>query len=269
MHHPRLTTVKLFVDMRVAHQHVCGCGMFCRWNTAVSQMLVVPIMRFCYFGCGDRTARKMCYALVCPHWLLGLAMPFVLGGFVAWGLAVIIPYGRMIRVSAQLCEMERNQPEEQRSGVQLQDDAMAALEQAANHINSQRGRMSRADIWREVDRLQERLSFLRGEMQEGQTTVVVQAEVVPEDLQGGSGAVQVARPLDVVRAAGRQLSFDPSSHFAVPNTRSGEAPATEALAERTTASTTTVVTQTIGTNNGEPAAQFASEGHPRSTQMGP
>ena len=41
-------------------------------------------------------------------------MPMLLGGVVAWALAVIIPYGRMIRVSAQLCKMERDQPQEQR-----------------------------------------------------------------------------------------------------------------------------------------------------------
>ena len=223
----------------------------CRWNTAVSQMLVVPIVRFWYFGCGDRTARKMCYALVCPHWALGLAMPVILGGVVAWALAVIIPYCRMIRVSAQLCKMEADQPQEQREGIQLQDDAMAALEHISNSINSRRGRMSRADIWREVDRLHERLSALRGENQEGETTVVVQAEAVPESLQGSTlgGEVQMARPLDVVRHAGApyQLSFNPSGHFAVAETHDGAA-ATEG--------------QTIGTTNSmEPAG-----GNPQTVQ---
>ena len=188
-------------------------------------MLVVPILRFCYFGCGDRTARKMCYALVCPHWMLGLAMPFFLGGVVAWTLAVLIPYFRMIRVSAQLCKMERDQPQEQREGVQLQDDAMAALEQVSNTINSRRGRMSRADIWREVDHLHARLSALRGENREAETTVVVQAEAIPESLQGGAlgGEVQIARPLDTVRHMGAsyQLSFSPRSHFAVVNVEDG------------------------------------------------
>jgi hypothetical protein len=227
----------------------------------VSQMLVVPIVRFCYFGCGDRTARKMCYALVCPHWALGLAMPVLLGGVVAWALAVIIPYCRMIRVSAQLCKMERDQPQEQREGVQLQDDAMAALEQISNSINSRRGRMSRADIWREVDRLHARLSTLRGENQEGETTVVVQAEAIPESLQGASlgGDVQMARPLDAVRHAGApyQLSFDPSGHFAVADTLGDGTMVTES--------------QTIGTTNSmEPSGQPVSGYAPgRNAQMGP
>jgi uncharacterized membrane protein YgcG len=193
-------------------------GFFAMWNTAVSQMLVVPILRFCYFGCGDRTARKMCYALVCPHWALGLAMPWFLGGVVAWFLAVVVPYFRMIKVSAELCKMERDQPQEQREGVQLQDDAIAALEQVTGSINSRRGRMSRAEIWAEVDRLQTRLGMLRGENQEGLTTVVVQAEAIPDNLQGGGlgGEVQIARPLDATYSREAMgLSFDPSAHFAV------------------------------------------------------
>jgi hypothetical protein len=167
----------------------------------------------------------------------------------------------MIRVSAQLCKMERDQPQEQREGVQLQDDAMAALEQISNSINSRRGRMSRADIWREVDRLHARLSTLRGENQEGETTVVVQAEAIPESLQGASlgGDVQMARPLDAVRHAGApyQLSFDPSGHFAVADTLGDGTMVTEG--------------QTIGTTNSmEPSGQPVSGYAPgRNAQMGP
>ena len=250
----------------VAHRCACERGVLisCRWNTAVSQMLVVPILRFCYFGCGDRTARKMCYALVCPHWALGLAMPFFLGGVVAWVLAVVVPYCRMIRMSAQLCKMERDQPHEQREGVQLQDEAMAALEQVSNTINSRRGRMSRADIWREVDHLHSRLSALRGENREAETMVVVQAEAIPESLQGGAlgGEVQMARPLDAVRQMGAsyQLSFTPRSHFAVADVGGGtEGDAAAVAATQQTIGTTTSVDPYL---TGQPASSG-------SVRMGP
>ena len=137
---------------------------------------------------------------------------------------------------------------------------MAALEQVTTSISSRRGRMSRADIWREVDRLQARLSTLRGENQEGETTVVVQAEAIPDNLQGGAlgGQVQVARPIDAVRNAGPyQLSFNPNNHFAVAETLRDGTVAADSVAPGGGASGASV--QVSGTTNGAPPAA-----HPRS-----
>ena len=197
-------------------------GFFALWNVTVSQMVVVPVLRFWYFGCHDRTARQMSMALICPHWLLGIAVPFLLGGLVAWILSVFLPYVRMFRITAALCRMERDQPQEQRAGTQLQDDTVAALERLAASISRRRGRMTTAEIWRQVDRMQDTLSTLRGEHQEGETQLVVQAEVVQAEpinpaQQGEQAGVQMAAPV----ASGRErlgLSWNPTpaAHFALP-----------------------------------------------------
>lgn len=86
-------------------------GFFLFWNGICSQLILIPLMRFYYFGCGDKQARISLITLICPHWVIGLVMPYLLGGLLSALIAIGIPYTFCGYRIHKLCkaEMEKGQ----------------------------------------------------------------------------------------------------------------------------------------------------------------
>lgn len=81
---------------------------FLIWNSACSQIILVPAIRFWFFGCGDHQGRRNLVAIICPHWLLGVIMPFIVGGLFTATFAVGLPYSFVSYKIYKLCKAERS-----------------------------------------------------------------------------------------------------------------------------------------------------------------
>jgi len=87
--------------------HFIMMAFFMLWNFMCSQLLLVPIFRFAYFGCNDVQGRRSLITLICPHWIVGIAIPFWQGGVFLLLIVVLIPYGVCGYKINKLCIAER------------------------------------------------------------------------------------------------------------------------------------------------------------------
>ena len=81
-------------------------GFFMLWNFMISQVLLIPLIRIPYFGCGDKQARRMLPMLICPHWAAGLVIPVWQGGWFTTIVAVLFPYTFVSYRIIKLCKAE-------------------------------------------------------------------------------------------------------------------------------------------------------------------
>lgn len=89
-----------------------------------SNMVVIPVVRFCFFGIGDAQARRSMLVLICPHWVVGLVLPISLGGIFTASVGVLLPYSFTIYRVYRLCK------EEKRKGtmISIKEEVDAFLE---------------------------------------------------------------------------------------------------------------------------------------------
>jgi len=62
------------------------------WNFGCSPLILVPLLRICHFGIRDADAKRAMMTLICPHWLVGIVMPFLIGGLFSSSVGTILPY---------------------------------------------------------------------------------------------------------------------------------------------------------------------------------
>jgi len=77
------------------------------WNFGCSPLILVPLFRICHFGIRDRYAKRALLTLVCPHWIVGIVMPFLVGGLFSSSVGTVLPYlANGYRIN-KLCREER------------------------------------------------------------------------------------------------------------------------------------------------------------------
>jgi len=79
---------------------------FVVWNSGCSQLVLVPLLRWLWFGSHDAHARRAVKGLICPHWLVGIVMPIVMSGVVGLTVGVLLPYSYCIYKLNALCKAE-------------------------------------------------------------------------------------------------------------------------------------------------------------------
>jgi len=62
------------------------------WNFGCSPLILVPLFRIYHFGIRDAYAKRALLALICPHWLVGIVIPFLYGGLFSSSVGTILPY---------------------------------------------------------------------------------------------------------------------------------------------------------------------------------
>lgn len=83
-------------------------AFFGLWNMICSNMVLVPLFRFFYFGIKDVHGRKAFVGLICPHWAVGLVVPLVVGGLFSWSIGTVLPYLVCGYRVNKLCRAERS-----------------------------------------------------------------------------------------------------------------------------------------------------------------
>jgi len=79
---------------------------FVIWNFGCSQLILVPLLRWSWFGSHDAHARRAVKGLICPHWLIGIVMPVVMSGVVGLTIGVLLPYSYCTYKLNALCKAE-------------------------------------------------------------------------------------------------------------------------------------------------------------------
>jgi len=81
---------------------------FLLWNSGCSRIILVPALRWYFFGRHDKLANNAAKAMICPHWLIGIIMPSAMAGVVGFFIAVLIPYLKVGLDIYKLCREEAN-----------------------------------------------------------------------------------------------------------------------------------------------------------------
>ena len=69
---------------------------FAFWNTGCSQLIIVPMLRWYWFGFHDQMANNAIKGAICPHWIIGIVVPTIMAGLPGFIFAVVIPYSYCI-----------------------------------------------------------------------------------------------------------------------------------------------------------------------------
>lgn len=79
---------------------------FVVWNLGCSQLILIPLLRFSWFGFHDAHAKRAMKGLICPHWLVGIVVPVLITGVVGLNVGVLLPYGYCIYKLNAMCKAE-------------------------------------------------------------------------------------------------------------------------------------------------------------------
>jgi len=79
---------------------------FTFWNSGCSQLLLVPLLRWWWFGFHDAHAKRAMKGLICPHWLVGIVGPIMMAGVFGFAIGFLLPYTYCIYKLNALCKAE-------------------------------------------------------------------------------------------------------------------------------------------------------------------
>jgi len=79
---------------------------FAFWNTGCSQLIIVPMLRWYWFGFHDQMANNAIKGAICPHWIIGIIVPTIMAGLPGFIFAVVIPYSYCIYKFNKYCKAE-------------------------------------------------------------------------------------------------------------------------------------------------------------------